>query len=280
MKDNNSSGVESQQTGVIYLITNTLNGKMCVGQTRQKLSRRITGHKSSRKKYGIDAAIKKYGWENFTVEVLETCPVEMLNEREIFWIAKLNSKVPNGYNLTDGGDGGSNPSEETRAKMSAAKKGRPAYNKGQKMSEEQKAKISANHADCTGKRNSFYGKHHSEEARARMSAAKKGKSHKPRSQETRAKISAVHKGKKVSEETRAKISASEKGKHVSEETRARMSAAHKGKSHKPHSPETRAKLSAAGKRRKHSEETRAKMSVSQKARWARRKKAVESLGDS
>ena len=43
----------------------------------------------------------------------------MLNEREIFWIAKLNTKVPNGYNLTDGGEGLVNPSDETRAKMSA-----------------------------------------------------------------------------------------------------------------------------------------------------------------
>ena len=109
MKDNNSSGVESQQTGVIYLITNTLNGKNYVGKTKQKLEKRITQHKyDSRKgRPGLGAAIRKYGWENFSVEVLETCPVEMLNEREMFWIRELNSKAPNGYNLTDGGDGNS-----------------------------------------------------------------------------------------------------------------------------------------------------------------------------
>ena len=208
MEDNSKSGVESQTAvGVIYKITNTLNGKPYIGQTRQKLNRRISGHKSSKKNFGVDAAITKYGWENFTVEVIEECPIEKLNEREIFWIAELGSKVPNGYNLTDGGDGALNPSPETRARMSAARKGKPSPNKGKKLPEEQKAKISANHADVNGEKNGFYGKHHSEETCAKMSAAKKGKPHKPHSPETKAKISASEKGRKLSEETRAKIKA-------------------------------------------------------------------------
>lgn len=64
MKDNSSSGGESQPTvGVIYKITNTLNGKIYIGQTRQSLNRRITEHKrdSSRGRPGIDVAIAKYG---------------------------------------------------------------------------------------------------------------------------------------------------------------------------------------------------------------------------
>lgn len=221
MKDNSNSGGESQQTGVVYKITCLITGKPYVGQTRQKLNRRIAGHKSSRRgRPGIDVAIRKYGWENFTVEVIETCPVEKLNEREIFWIRELNSKAPNGYNLTDGGDGGLNPSEETRAK------------------------ISANHADFSGAKNGFYGKRHSEESRAKMSVAKKGKSHKPHSQETRDKISASEKGKHVSEETRAKISSAGKGRKLTAETRARMSVAHKGKTRPP---ATIAKIAAAVK---------------------------------
>lgn len=227
MKDNNNSGVESQQTGVIYKITCLITGKPYVGQTRQKLNRRIYGHKSNKGKSAIDVAIRKYGWENFSVEVLETCPVEKLNEREIFWIRELNSKAPNGYNLTDGGDGGLNPSEETRAK------------------------ISANHADFSGAKNGFYGKRHSEESRAKMSVAKKGKSHKPHSQETRDKISASEKGKHVSEETRAKISSAGKGRKLTAETCARMSASKSGENnpnygkHRP--PEVCAKIAAAVK---------------------------------
>lgn len=158
------------------------------------MNRRIKGHKCSKVKRGIDAAIAKYGWEIFTVEVLETCPVSKLNEREIFFIAVLNTKAPNGYNMTDGGDGGgSNPSEETRAK------------------------ISANHADVSGKNNPFYGKHHTEETCAKMSLAKKGKSHKPHSKATRDKIAKSNKGKH----------SHGKGKHLSAEHRAKISVAQK-----------------------------------------------------
>lgn len=111
--------------GVVYLIWNIVNGKMYVGQTRQSFKRRIIEHKrdSTKSKVGIDAAIRKYGMENFHAEVIEMCSVEQLNEREMFWIKKLNSKVPNGYNLTDGGDGIVGCTDETRAKLSAKHKG-------------------------------------------------------------------------------------------------------------------------------------------------------------
>ncbi len=71
MEDNNNLNGACQQTGVIYKITNLTNGKIYVGQTRQKLSRRISGHVHSKKKFGIDAAIRKYGIDNFKVEVIE-----------------------------------------------------------------------------------------------------------------------------------------------------------------------------------------------------------------
>ena len=90
--------------GVIYLITCLINGKKYVGQTTQPLKKRIAQHKCS--DLYIDRAIRKYGWKNFKVEVIEECyTVEQLNAREIFWIAALNTKVPNGYNQTDGGEG-------------------------------------------------------------------------------------------------------------------------------------------------------------------------------
>ena len=183
----NSSGVESQQTGVIYKITCLITGKPYVGQTRQKLNRRISQHKcdSKKAKYGIDAAIKKYGWENFSVEVLETCPVEMLNEREKFFIAKLNTQVPNGYNLTDGGDTALNISEETRARMSAAKKGKPSNRKGLPLTEEHKAKIAASKKGTPAHNK---GKHLSEAQKALLSAINKGKKYGPHSPETIAKI--------------------------------------------------------------------------------------------
>lgn len=50
----------------------------------------------------INSAIKKYGKENFSFEILEYA--ENYNEREKFWIKYYNSKVPNGYNIQDGGE--------------------------------------------------------------------------------------------------------------------------------------------------------------------------------
>ena len=75
-----------------------------VGQTIQPLRERIWQHKHHGELY-VDQEIQRLGWENFTVEVLETCPFKLLNAREIFWIASLNTKYPNGYNLTSGGSG-------------------------------------------------------------------------------------------------------------------------------------------------------------------------------
>ena len=54
-------------------------------------------------------------------EVIEECPDDMLNEREHFWIEKLNSLSPNGYNLTTGG-GACELCEESRAKISATRR--------------------------------------------------------------------------------------------------------------------------------------------------------------
>ena len=58
---------------VIYKFENKINGKVYIGQTVQKLSKRISSHKypSSNKNLPIDAAIKKYGIENFNFELIE-----------------------------------------------------------------------------------------------------------------------------------------------------------------------------------------------------------------
>ena len=146
--------------GVIYKITNQLNGKSYVGKTTTSLKQRMASHKCADSVIG--KAIRKYGWENFSVEVIEECETpEQLNEREIFWIAALNCKTPNGYNRSDGGDGptGYVCSDETRAKLSAAGKGVPKSpehrakigdgNRGKKQTPEAKAKLSAAHTGKT-----------------------------------------------------------------------------------------------------------------------------------
>ena len=89
---------------VIYKITNRLNGKIYVGQTKQSIERRFLQHSKADSPLG--QAIRQCGIQNFTIEVIERCQSQkLLNERERFWIRVLNSKQPYGYNVRDGGGG-------------------------------------------------------------------------------------------------------------------------------------------------------------------------------
>lgn len=92
--------------GFIYKITNKINGKVYIGQTITPIKNRMYKHYSQARNgkniTGIDAAIKKYGKENFEVEQILECPNEDLDLQEKFYISKYNS-FENGYNLTIGG---------------------------------------------------------------------------------------------------------------------------------------------------------------------------------
>ena len=90
--------------GIIYKITNKVNGKSYIGQTRYTIEFRWKQHQHKKDDTYFHNAIHKYGIENFSIEILEECNIEDLNSREIFYIAKYNT-FNNGYNLTIGGDG-------------------------------------------------------------------------------------------------------------------------------------------------------------------------------
>ena len=88
----------------IYKITNTLNGKSYIGQSIN-LEHRLQEHKKCEGKSYIHNAIKKYGLNNFSFEIIEECQVSQLDEREIYWINFYDSYYEkNGYNMTFGGD--------------------------------------------------------------------------------------------------------------------------------------------------------------------------------
>ena len=94
--------------GTIYKITNTLDNKIYVGQTTRNITERWREHKSrSAPSDGtyLHNAIAKYGEDNFVIEEIDTCSDDELNNREIEWIAILDTMYPNGYNLTKGGEG-------------------------------------------------------------------------------------------------------------------------------------------------------------------------------
>ena len=90
--------------GIIYIIKNTINEKVYIGQTNRTLEIRWKEYLRHYKRgdQAIYAAMRKYGIENFFVEKIEECEEDRLDEREIYWIQKYNS-FNNGYNSTLGG---------------------------------------------------------------------------------------------------------------------------------------------------------------------------------
>lgn len=194
--------------GVIYGIENRDNHKIYIGQTVQKVCKRVSNHKIA--KTYIGNAIRKHTIENFYIVVLEVCSnKDQLNQREIFWIKKLNCKYPDGYNLTDGGENpprlkGRKLSPETCARMSAAHKGKKRSPKicakisaskiGHPVSVDTRKKLADAHI---GKSPANKGKSPSLEVRLKQSAAKKGKP-------------SNRKGKKHTAAARAQMSATKK----------------------------------------------------------------------
>lgn len=85
----------------IYKITNKLNNKIYIGQSIHILQR-WEEHKYQECNSAIHQAIKKYGIDNFTFEIIEECDQSLLDEKEIYWIKYYNS-YKEGYNLTPGG---------------------------------------------------------------------------------------------------------------------------------------------------------------------------------
>ena len=90
--------------GYIYLRTNKINGKMYVGQHKYmcETPQIDTKYRCSGKLLKI--AISKWGEENFTYELIDTADTpEELNSKEIYWISKLETITPKGYNVSLGG---------------------------------------------------------------------------------------------------------------------------------------------------------------------------------
>jgi group I intron endonuclease len=201
----------------VYLVSNKLNGKQYVGQT-------INPHLPIGHGRIMKSAYKLHGKDNFDYEPLCTSIENRatLNAVERFWIAVLDTIVPNGYNIELGGSEGSTWTEERRRKHSLALTGRI-------------------HTRRLGSRSGMKGKAYPEEGKRKLSEALKGRvGHnlgKQASEETKAKMREsqrkhwdsleVHpnKGKKMSEETKAKMRASRAKRVYTDEDRLKISQA-------------------------------------------------------
>lgn len=186
---------------LIYKITNNLNGKIYIGKhITENLDDGYMGSGVA-----IRHAVKKYGIENFSKEILfDVYGEDLMNFLEEAIVDEAFVKRKDTYNLKTGGEGGCHMSEESRQKISEANRRRPPYH----LSEEHKRKIGIANKGKGAKK----GRVVSEETRRKLSEANKGR---PLSEEHRKKLSEAKKGKPSSKGML--------GKHHSDETRRKMS---------------------------------------------------------
>lgn len=109
MIDISDSDQQVKQTGSIYIIRNTVNDKVYIGQTTMTVHERFLSHlkpsvHKTRGTYKLYNAMIKYGKDKFYYEVLEeNVPVKELDKKEINYIKEYDS-FNNGYNSTPGGN--------------------------------------------------------------------------------------------------------------------------------------------------------------------------------
>ena len=141
--------------GYIYKTTNLKNNTIYIGQRKGEFDSEYFGSGVA-----LNYAIKKYGIENFKVEVIEYCKTfKIINNKEIYYIADFKKKGFVMYNISLGGQGGANWDDpEYRAKVLKAREG--TY--------------------CFGKKNGMYGK----------TSWKSGQTHSPETKE-KMRLSAI-----------------------------------------------------------------------------------------
>jgi group I intron endonuclease len=241
---------------IIYKTTNTINGKIYIGKDKINNPKYFGSGKI------LHLAFEKFGIENFKKEVLEECnSLELLNEREIFWINYYNSTNRLiGYNIALGGCGGNTISNHPNKEEIAKKHSEWMYEnnpkKGKKRTPEEIKKWKESYGDkSSGQNNPMYGKKHKDSTKQLLSNIRK-QWHENLSDIEREiinnKISKSNKGKKGiiwSDEMKKahsewmKINNPFKGKTHTDEVKKMLSEINK----KPKSEETKRKLSEANK---------------------------------
>lgn len=186
----------------IYLRTNKINGMQYVGQTkdfelREKQFNRINQRYANKI---LTEDRREFGLDSFNVEIL--AEVETQEESwalEKTYIKAYNTKYPNGYNMSDGGETskGTKHTKESIKNMSEAVKkywgsndspwkGIPKTLEARKRQSETIKKYYREHPEAiieakergkklVGDKNPFYGKHHTEEYKHAKSEQSKGK---------------------------------------------------------------------------------------------------------
>ena len=184
--------------GYIYKTTNLLNNKIYIGKKHKNYF--VPDYFGSG--ILIKKAIKKYGKENFKVEVIDWCDsLEELNMKEKYYIETLNSDRHTGlgYNIAKGGDGGdlfntltikekinfiescrkrslgeNNPNYGNGDKIRGNKNPSKRLEVRKRLSETSSGKNNGMYG-VTGKNHPMYGKHMSEESKEKMRETRRNK---------------------------------------------------------------------------------------------------------
>ena len=196
--------------GALYQITFP-NGKSYIGITSKSAKRRFASHCSNSKRtppenYPLYRALRATDQSAVKVQTLLHGNWDYLQYMERKAIAAFGTKVPHGYNVTEGGEGalGRPASDRQKAAVSAALKGKTRS--PEHSANIAKAKIGTKHTEEAKRKIGAWGKGRtiSLEARERIAASKRGK---PRSAETKAKLAEANLGKKASPETKLRMKA-------------------------------------------------------------------------
>ena len=150
------------------------SGKSYIGQTMRSIEKRLEEHRTG--KIGCVAiynAIQYHGWDNFEKDWYE-CPDEDLNFDEELLVKEMGTLSPSGYNLREGGGGNGKMSDESRQKISEAKRGEKHPMYGKTRTEETKHRISE---ATKGEKNHMYGIPKSDEIKKKLSDALRGEKH-------------------------------------------------------------------------------------------------------
>lgn len=206
--------------GHIYMIRQRTTGMVYIGQTRRDLQTRWRQHRN--RGSAVTPFIHLFGVDDFEFSIVEVVDADALNDREVFWIEHYDCVAPKGFNRTAGGSTTQGSSPATRAKISAANRGKVRTpetiaklsaakmgKNGWKQSPEWVAKRLANGNALAAARRSAAdrrGKPLPAKHRENLIAASKRRVGVPLSESAKAKLRAVNTGRRASETTRAKMS--------------------------------------------------------------------------
>lgn len=124
--------MDDSQYGEIYMITNKINSKKYIGQTKCRISGRKYGYltrwavhkyralKNSNECNIFYNSIRKNGIDSFDISLLKKCKLEELDNHEKYYIKEYNTIYPHGYNIEKGGRYNKDIHEITKEKMSEA----------------------------------------------------------------------------------------------------------------------------------------------------------------